>query len=67
MSEKPQKWIQKAHLKKGALTRQADRAHMGVQEFARKHASDSGTTGRRARLAMTFSKMRHKKKGMFRV
>lgn len=50
------KWMQNAVKHPGALTRQAKAAGEGVQEFAREHASDSGTTGKRARLALTFKK-----------
>ena len=53
-------WIQKAHLKKGAFTAQARRAGYGVQEYARMKKNAPGTLGRRARLALSFAKMRHK-------
>lgn len=53
-------FIQKMHLKKGALTRQAKAAGEGVQEFADKHKGDKGTTGKRARLAIAFRHMKHK-------
>ena len=53
-------FIQKMHLKKGALTRQAQAAGEGVQQFAQAHKHDSGTTGKRARLAIAFKHMRHK-------
>lgn len=56
------KWIQKADIKKGALTEQAKAAGMGVHEFAQEHKGDSGTTGKRARLALTFEKIGEKKK-----
>jgi hypothetical protein len=55
------KWISGAIKHPGALTAQAKRAGESPMEFARKHASDSGTTGRRARLAITLSHMRKKK------
>ena len=51
------KWIQKAHLKKGALTRKAQAAGEGVQQYAHEHAHDKGKTGKQSRLAMTFAKM----------
>jgi hypothetical protein len=35
----------------GALTAKANRAHMGVQEFAKEHAHDSGLIGQQARFA----------------
>jgi hypothetical protein len=59
MSEK--KWIQKAHLKEGAFTKQAKAAGKTVQGFAaqvRAHPEKySATTERRANLARTFRKM----------
>jgi len=57
------KWIQAAHLKKGALTQKAEHAGMGVQEFATAHEHDSGKTGKQARLAKTFKKMAHAPSG----
>ena len=54
-----EKWIQKAHIKKGALHKQ-----MGVpagekipQKKLAAAASKGGTLGRRARLAMTLKKL----------
>jgi len=47
------KFIQKMHMKKGALTAQAKKAGMTPMAFARAHQHDSGTTGKRARLAIT--------------
>ncbi len=56
------KWIQKAHLKKGAFSRQAKAHHESVHEFEGDVLSHperySKTTQRRARLAKTFEKMR---------
>lgn len=54
------KWISKAIKHPGALTAQAKRAGESPMEFAREHKNDSGTTGRRARMALTLSKMRKK-------
>lgn len=51
------KWIQSAIRKPGALTRSAERADMSPMEFAREHRGDPGTTGRRARLALTLRKL----------
>jgi hypothetical protein len=53
-----EKWIQGAIKNPGALTRKAKAAGMGVQEFARAHAGDSGKTGKQARLALTLNKLR---------
>ena len=59
-----EKWIQKAHLKKGAFTAKAEKAGMGVQEYASKvisrHKKGEGGGGKllkQAVLAKTFSKM----------
>jgi len=45
----------------GAFTAAAKRAGEGTQEYAREHQSDSGTLARRARSALGFAAMRHKK------
>jgi hypothetical protein len=50
-------WIAKAHLKKGAFTRQAKAAGKSVAQFAKEKAGAGGVTGRRARLALTLRKM----------
>lgn len=60
MAEK--KWIQGAIKHEGALTRAAKRADMGTMEFARARQHSGGVTGRRARLAITLSRLRRKKK-----
>lgn len=54
-------WIQGAIKHPGALTAQAKRAGESPMEFAEQHKGDSGTTGKRARLAITLSHM-HKRK-----
>jgi len=62
------KWIQKAIKKPGSLRATAKRAgavsRKGVinKAWLKKQASKSGTTGRRARLAITLGKMRKSKK-----
>jgi hypothetical protein len=56
------KWISKAIKHPGALTASAKKAGMSPMAFAAKHKHDSGTTGRRARLALTLRGMHHKKK-----
>ena len=55
------KWISKAIKHPGALTASAKRAGMSPMAFAEKHKHDSGTTGRRARLALTLRGMHHRK------
>lgn len=52
------KWISSAIKKPGSFTAQAKRAGKGVQQFAREKRHASGKTGKRARLALTLSKMR---------
>lgn len=46
-------WIKGAIKHKGALTRKARAAGMGVMAFARKMKGAKGTTGKQARLAIT--------------
>lgn len=56
------RWIQRAKAKgeiqEGALTKKADAAGKSVAEFAAEHRDDPGKTGKQARLAETFSRMR---------
>jgi hypothetical protein len=51
-------WIARAIGKPGALTRQAKSAGMSPMAFARKKKGAKGTTGKRARLAITLGKLR---------
>lgn len=44
----------------GALTRAAKRAHQSNHEYEEQHKGDSGTSGKRARLALTMASW-HKK------
>lgn len=57
------KFIQSAVKHPGLETAKAKKAGMGVQEYARKHAGDSGKAGQRARFAMNMKKIanRHAK------
>jgi len=50
-------WIAGAVKKPGAETAAAKRAGMSTQAYAEKHKHDSGKAGKRARLAITLSKM----------
>lgn len=50
-------WIAGAIKHPGALTASAKRAGMSPMAFAEKHKGDSGTTGKRSRLALTLRKM----------
>lgn len=54
------KWIAGAIKHPGALTRQAKAKGESPMQFAHEHMHDSGTTGKRARLAMTLRKMHRK-------
>lgn len=56
-----EKFIQKAIKHPGSFTKQAKSAGKGVMQFAREKMHASGTTGRRARLALTLAKLRKKK------
>lgn len=48
-------WIAGAVEHPGALTKKAKKAGMSPMAFANKHAGDSGTTGKQARLAKTLA------------
>jgi hypothetical protein len=54
------KWIAGAIKHPGALTRQAKAAGKSPMAFAEEHKGDSGTTGKRARLAITLRGMHRK-------
>lgn len=56
------KFIKKAIKHPGALTKKAEAAGESPMEFAHEHASDSGTTGKQARLAETLQGFHHKRK-----
>lgn len=49
-------WMQGAVSHPGAATMAAKREGLTVHEWAVKHQNDPGTTGKRARLALTFEK-----------
>jgi len=53
-------WIAKAVKRPGALKAKAKKAGESTQTFAKDHAGDAGRTGKQARLALTFAKMRKK-------
>jgi hypothetical protein len=55
------KWIAGAIKNPGAETRAAKRSGMTTHEYAEKHKNASGTAGKRARLALTLSKIAKKK------
>ena len=54
-------FIQGAIQHPGAFKAQAQRAGMSTRAYALAHQSDSGTTGRRARLALTLMKLGKKR------
>lgn len=53
-------WMEHSVKHRGALRTAAHRAGMSTGEYAEKHRDAPGVTGRRARLALTFSKFRHR-------
>lgn len=53
-------WIKSAIKHPGAFSAQADKAGMSTSAYAHKEAGAGGTTGKRARLALTLAKMRRK-------
>lgn len=55
-------WIQGAVKHPGSFTRSAKAHGKTVHEYAEEEKHASGKTGLRARLALTFAKMRHKKR-----
>ena len=55
-------WIKSAIKHPGSFSRAAEKAGKSTREFASEHAGDSGTLGKRARLAETLMSMHHAKK-----
>ena len=55
-------WISGAIKHPGAETASAKKAGMSVGAYAEKHKGDSGTAGKRARLAVTLRKLGKKRK-----
>lgn len=55
-------WIQGAIKNPGSFSKQAESAGKSTQEFAQEKKGASGTTGRRARLALILAKMRAKRR-----
>lgn len=54
-------WIKGAIRHPGAMTAAAKREGVSNSQYEQEHKNDSGTAGKRARLAITLSKMRKKK------
>lgn len=55
-------FIQEMHMKKGAFTKQAKGAGESVADYAEDKKNAKGTTGKRARLALTLRKLAAKRK-----
>ncbi len=58
---KKKNWIQDMNMDEGAMTKQAKAMGMTPMQFAAKNKSTKGKTGKRARLAITLSKLNKKK------
>ena len=56
------RWISSAIKRPGALTKQAKAAGMSPMAFARAKKGSGGTTGKRARLALTLRKLAKRRK-----
>lgn len=57
------KWVAGAIKHPGAMTAAAKREGLSNAAYEQKHKGDSGTAGKRARLALTMKHFKHKKKG----
>lgn len=55
-------WMQGAVKHKGAATAKAKAEGLSVHAWAIKHQNDPGTTGKQARLALTFEKQARKRR-----
>lgn len=53
-------WIKGAIRHPGAMTAAAKREGVSNSQYEQEHKNDKGTSGKRARLAITLSKMRKK-------
>lgn len=62
-SKKDGGWIKGAVKHPGVFSAAAKRAGESTHAFAEEHKGDGGTKGKRARLALTFEKMRHRAAG----
>ena len=56
---KPKHWIAGAIKHKGSFRKAAEHAGMSTHAFAEKKKDAGGTTGKRARLALTLMRMKH--------
>lgn len=61
MADKKKKWIKGAIKHPGAMTAAAEREGVSNSEYIQEHKHDSGTAGKRARLAETMKHFSHKK------
>lgn len=57
--KKDGKWIQGAIKHPGAMTAAAKREGVSNSAYEQEHKHDSGTAGKRARLALILKKMHH--------
>jgi hypothetical protein len=60
MADKDPLWIEHSGMQKGALTKKAKSAGMGVQSFAKKNEGSPGKLRKESRLAETLSSLRRK-------
>lgn len=60
-TRKKKNWIAGAIKHPGSFTKEAKHADESVHEFAEEKKHASGKVGKRARLALTFEAMRHRK------
>jgi hypothetical protein len=58
MGRSKKNWVQGAVSKRGSFTKQAKAAGESVHAYAEEKKDAPGKTGKRARLALTFEKMR---------
>ena len=54
-------WIEDMHMKKGALTKKADKSGESPMDYASKHKDSKGKTGKQARLAIVLKGLRDAK------
>jgi hypothetical protein len=57
--KEPKKWIQKIHMKKGAMSAAAKREGVSNSEYEQEHKHDSGKAGKRARFALILKHLHH--------
>jgi len=55
----PKKWMQHLDIKKGSMTKAAEREGVSNAKYEQEHKNDKGKAGKRARLALVFKKSKH--------